>query len=245
MRTSLVALMTALVGFIVGWASHTARTHETVRYILQPAKTSVPIVAKAAPTFPERPKPDLDSPEPSSDRVATVPTSIHGDLPNLPPAMTDLGPAAPLPPTKTLPTADLNADEARVRRIVLGAGGEVVSSGDATDSGGKVGRSLVAEMLPGGSKRIGVALRQALGNRVVLSEGGSIGGSSTEVRKAEDALTALKKDLEKAQHDFMPGSPFLRNTEDAYREGEKNLAEVRRTYARQRLNILLRSDSGG
>lgn len=249
MRTPLVALAASLVGFIVGWTSHRGPVRETIRYVVPPPSSGSNGVAKAEPTFPEMPKPPLDAPEPTMDAaVATVlptPAPLTGDLPKLPPASDATAEAAPLTPAKGLPLADLNADEARARQVVLRMGAEVVSSADAQDPNGKVGRSLIAEVAPGGATRLQSALREALGSRVVTSDGGTVAGSTTEVRKAEDELTALKKQLEKAQDDFLPNAPALKNVEDAYREGERNLAEVRRTYARQRLNILLRPAPGG
>ncbi len=143
MRTSLVAIVTALTGFILGWTLHSGKAHETVRYVVPPSKAPSTVAKTEAP-FPDLPKPPLDTPHPSSDRDSSPalpsnsPPSLVGDLPALPPATTDGGPIAPLAPAKKLPIADLNADEALARRVVLGVGGEIVSSADAQDSSARL-----------------------------------------------------------------------------------------------------------
>ena len=221
------------------------KPHETLSIVGVPVKAAPVLVAKSEPPFPERPKPPLETPKPVFDSVASTAAAapLVGELPHLPSATVESGPIEPLvpvAPTTHLPVADLNADEALARRVVLGVGGEVVSSADARDSTGKVGRSLVVETTPHGLARLQTALRKALGDRAVMSEAGSVGGSSPEIRKAEDALAVQKKQLDRARVDFLPKAPILQDLEDTYRTAERNLADARRATARQRLNVLLR-----
>ena len=246
MRTPLIAAVTALVGFLLGWALRGGETRrERTIPIVSPAGPLARVERKLAPSFPDYPKPSLETPRAVAERPTpsvAVPPSIGG-LSGLPPATGEIGPLAPLP-TKAPPVADLNADEALARRVALGLGAEIVSSSDARDAGGMVGRTLVTEIAPKDVERLRSSLRAALGSRATLSDGGTVEGAGTEVRKAEDDLATLKKQLSRAQDDFLPNSPFLRNVEDAYRVGERNLAETRRVHARQRLVVLLRPIPG-
>lgn len=241
MRTAIaVTALAAALGFGAGWAMH-GGPHEVVRTVYRDLPAPKPtLVAKVQPLFPDYPKPPLDPPVATPDSSSSVrPEPLAGNVPQLPSLEGPISPLVPNAPAK-LPTEDLNADEALVRRIVGGMGGEVVSSADAKDATGKVGRALVAEIGPGGLERLRTALRQALGDRAVLSDGGAVGGSSAETRKAEDALAELKRKRDRARIDFLPQAPTLRDLEEATLKGERALAELRRTASRRRLDVLLR-----
>ena len=245
MRTAIaVTAFAAALGFGAGWVAH-GGPHEVVRTVYKRAAPSPkPILVAKAELLPEYPKPPLDPPV-ATPMVSSAspsngqPEPLSGNLPQLPSPEGAIGPMVPDAPAK-LPAEDLNADEALARRIVDGLGGEVVSSADAKDATGKVGRALVAETGAGGLERLRAALRKALGDRAVLNDGGAGGGSSPETRKAEDALAELKRKRDRARIDFLPQSPTLRDLEEATLKGERALAELRRTASRQRLNILLR-----
>jgi hypothetical protein len=204
-------------------------------------------------TLPTYPKPSLEPPvatsEPSVPAFGTSPEPLVGNFPALPSAGTggprgSIGPLDPNVPTK-LPTADLNADEALARRTVLQSGGEIVASSDAKDSTGKVGRTLVAEVASASATELRSALRKALGDRVVLSDAGTVPSSSPTLRKAEEALAAAKKQVEQARIDFLPQAPALRQMEEDYLAQERAVAQQRRASGHLRLNILLRPTLGG
>ncbi len=240
MRTALaVSALAAALGFGAGWAWR-GTPRETTRLVYRDRPVPAPIT-KAAPRFPDYPKPPLETPVPEKSLGSRAPTILVGDLPRLPGMsgpFVPQGPLAPDVPTK-LPADELNADEALARRTILSIGADVVSATDAKDASGKVGRALVAEADHESLERLRAALRKALGNRAVLSDGGAVGGSP-DTRKAEDALAALKKQRDRARIDFLPESPTLRDLEEATLKAERALADLRKTSARQRLNILLR-----
>ena len=160
------------------------------------------------------------------------------------------GPIAPLNPalpstTSELPVADLAADEAQVRRIVIASGGRVVSSADAEDTLGRVGRNVAFESSREGIDRIATALQSAMRNRIVVSKGGLIENSTPDIRKAEDELAALQEKRDKARIDFLPEAPILVDLERSTREAERNLAKRKRVASRQRMNVLIRATAGG
>lgn len=241
MRGWIAAAVTAVVGIGVGWLLR-GRPEEKIRVVTLPS--APPKAAPPAPSppaerpFPEHPKPPLEAPQPVVE--STPPPPLIGALPKLPGAIGGgVGPLSPLMPPK-LPTADLNADEALARRIVLQAGGQIVSASDAKDSTGKVGRMLVAETDREGREALRMALRSALGDRVLLSEGGSVAGTSPEVEKEEKELEAARKKRDQARRDFLPEAPALRQIEEDYRNQERAMTDLRKSTARPRLNILLR-----
>lgn len=258
MRIAIVACVALLIGLALGLSMRDEPT-TTTKYVYRDAPVATKPKAASAPSFPTMPKPPVQSPTPvvegSPTTVASnnpIPAPLVGDLPRLPAAGPGgfggpIGPMIPTVPTvpTALPTADLNADEALARRLVLAAGGDIVSSSDAKDASGKIGRALVAEASGGVRAKIEGALRRSLGDRVILSDGGSVGGSSSETRKAEDALAALRKQRDQARIDFLPNAPTLLDIEEAYRKQERALADLRKAASHQRLNVLIRPALGG
>ena len=250
MRTAIaVTLTAALLGFGAGWLAH-SEPIPVVRYIERPAE--VDQVTHSKRPFPEKPKPPLEAPVASVATPIAQPEGISGALPAVPPmALPPIsgGPIGPLSPeltpaTPDLPVADLAADEARVRRVVLALGGRVVSSADAKDTLGKVGRNIAVESDPVAMEKIASALQTALKNRIVLSKGGLVENSSPEIRKAEDALATLRGKRDKARIDFLPQAPILIDLEETTRIAERDLARRKRASSRQRLNILIRPAAG-
>ena len=253
MRTAIaVTLVAVALGFGAGWFAR-GTPEPVVRYDERPALRQ-PLVAKVETPFPDKPKPPLIPPTPVPTPIDTVtkgdpnvpaPPSMIGRLPSaaleeLPPAFGEaIVPLTPTPPQETLP-ADLAADEARARRIVLQNGGTVVSGADARDGAGKVGRTLVVETRATGRDRVRKALRAAFGGRIVLSDAGASPGSSPEIRKAEDELTTLRKQRDQARIDFLPNAPTLIDLEESTLKAERQLADLRRAAGRQRLNLMLR-----
>ena len=242
MRTVTVACIALAAGLVVGWSIRDEPRVVTKFVYRDVTVPTMPVAVVEKPTFPDTPKPPVEKPVPTVvapmvSANAPIPTPLVGELPKLPAVD---GPIAPITPAAPLPTADLNADEALARRLVLAAGGDVVSGSDAKDASGKVGRALVAEASMGGRVRIEGALRKALGDRVILSDGGVAGGSTAEIRKAEDGLLALRKQRDQARLDFLPNAPALQDLEDAFRRQERALAVMKRATSRQRLNILIR-----
>ena len=244
MRTALVACVALSIGLAVGWSMREPPRTITKLVYRDPPPPVKPVAVAQRPSFPATPKPPVEKPTPvdAPPEVAQsvpVPAPLVGDLPRLPAASGPIGPMVPPTPAGS-PSADLNADEALARRLVLARGGDIVSASDAKDASGKIGRALVAEMPSGGRSRVEGALRHALGDRIILSDGGSTGGSTAETRKAEDALLALRKQRDQARLDFLPNAPALLDIEDAYRRQERALSGLRKATNRQRLNILIR-----
>lgn len=195
--------------------------------------------------FPERPKPPLDLPVPFGGDQASPPTSpspLVGNLPSLPSTSPDVAATGPLAPNVAakLPIADLNADEALAKRLVIGAGGDIVSVSDAKDGSGKVGRSLVAETGPERVKALEGSLRASLHDRVVISDAGTVGGSTPELEKAEEGLATAEKARDRARVDFLPQAPILRQIEDDYARMQQSVAAIRKRIARRRINVMIR-----
>lgn len=241
MRIWIVAALTTVVGCGVGWLLR-GQPHETIRVVTLPPKVA-PLKSPAPPPkFPDLPKPPLETPQPVADETTPSPSALIGDIPRLPNASGPTGmivPMTPDVPTK-LPVADLNADEALARRTILGIGADIVSSSDAKDATGKIGRTLVAETASADREKLRSALRQALGDRIIISDGGSVGGTSPEIQKAEAALETARKKRDQARIDFLPQAPTLRQIEDDVLAQERAVAEMRKSVARLRLNVLIR-----
>ena len=204
------------------------------------------------PSFPEKPKPPLVAPISVRTPGEPPPNALVGTLPRmpngpLPPAMGGtigpLNPGVPLP-TEEPTNASLSADEATIRRLVIAGGGRIVSSADAKDVAGKVGRNIVVEASAATTSDIASALRRALEDRVVLSKGGLVETSTPEIRKAEDVLSSLREKRDKARVDFLPQAPILLDLEESTRAAERALARLKRAASRQRLNVLLRPAAG-
>ncbi len=244
---TLVAVVAALgLGGAFGWVLH-GGPKEVVKIVERPVRVAT--MPRARPQrFPDYPKPAFELPPPESSDGAggtgaigtPMPSVIVGDLPNLPTTSAGDPGIALTPDVPVSPVADLNADEALTRRIVLQGGGEIVSSADAKDATGKIGRTLVAETLPAARDAIRAALRKALGDRAILSDGGSVDATGPELQKAEADLAAARKQRDKARLDFLPEAPALKGIEEEYARLEKVASDLRKASTRLRLNILLR-----
>jgi hypothetical protein len=238
MRTWIVVALTAFIGIGIGWLMHDSSSENARFAQLSPQPKRVQIPIDSGPTFPELPKPPLETPIPITDEVVGQPAPLMGNISSLPsPAGGPIGPYAPNVPDQ-LPTADLNADEALARRIILENGGDVVASSDAKDSSGKIGKSLVAEVKGLGVDGLRAALRKTLGDRAVLSDGGTVPG--TVPTAAEDALAVAKRKRDQARIDFLPEAPALRQIEEDYLAQERAVAQIRKASGRARLNVLIR-----
>ena len=244
MRTWIVAAITAVLGVAAGWLLRGEPT-EAVRVVTLPPKEAPPPKKAPEPEFPDYPKPTVEPPKPIVEEIATAPPPLVGSFPTLP-ATGPGGPAGPLEPNRPdkAPAAGRTADEALARRVVLQAGGEIVSSADAKDAMGKVGRTLVAETDAKNRDKLQDALRKALGDRAILSEAGSATNTTPAIRKAEEALETKRKERDKARIDFLPTAPILRGIEDDYAAQERVLADLKKTGARIRLTILIRPTLG-
>lgn len=251
-----IAVGTLTIGVLVGRGWREAKTPPPVIVANPPAGPSTndqldePRVARLG-----SPKPSILPPDPILDdsnaalgdqNPALNPPVIPGDLPHLPatPLSGGIGPvavASPLSPDlpATLPTADLNADEAAVRRLVLKSGGQVQSAQVAKDASGIVGRSLLVEIPATASRGLRSALAAKLHDRVLITEAGQ-GSSDPNLKKAEEELAAAKKERDQARIDFLPQAPALRQIEERYAALEKSVQERRNLLGRTRLNILLR-----
>ncbi len=240
MRTWIIVALTAFIGIGIGWLMHDSSAEDAkfARLAFAPKGKLAPVTTE--PKFPEMPKPPVETPTPIPDEVTAQPSPLVGSFPNLPaPSGGPIGPYAPNVPAQ-LPTADLNADEALARRTILESGGDVVASSDAKDSSGKIGKSLVAEVAGSGLDSLRAALRKALGNRAVLSDGGTVAAAGAVPKAAEEALAAAKKKRDQARIDFLPEAPALRQIEEDYLTQERSVAEMRKVGARARLNVLIR-----
>ncbi len=247
MRTLIVAVLTAVLGVGVGWLLRGQPT-ETLRVVTLPPKTTPVVEKKPEPEFPDYPKPPVEPPKPIVEENATTtpaPPPLVGNFQSLPETIPNglSGPLEPALPDK-VPAADLNADEALARRTILQAGGEIVSSADAKDTMGKVGKTLVAEISAGDSDKLKGALRKALGDRIILSDAGTSNASNPATKKAEEALEAKRKERDKARIDFLPEAPILRQIEEEYRAQERALADLKKSGAKQRITILIRPTLG-
>lgn len=235
------------LGFGFGWASHKREPSPALPYRPRYSETSV-ANRDIEPSFPEHPKPPLETPVPIPDLSTRAVPSLGGDLPNLPVAGPEgsgpIGTGTPMTPdlpNGPPPAADLNADEARAKRIVLESGADVISVSDARDDAGTIGRSIVAETAPSDRDPLRKALRKALGARAVISDAGA-GPSDDDpgLKKMEDELALARKRRDKDRIDFLPQSPILQDEEEAVLKMERALALRRKESSRVRLNILLR-----
>jgi hypothetical protein len=190
-----------------------------------------PVPKETKPVMPAKKAEDLSAPA----NAETTPAPIVGDLPNLPTTIPS-GPLAPLTPTPAQ-RGDLKADEALVRRIVTEQEGDVVSAESSED----LGRTLVAEVAPERQSSLKSALRKTLGSRAVLTDAGTVPGSTPELKRMEDELALARKRRDQARLDFLPEAPILKGIEEDTLALERRITEVRRAAARVRLNVLLRS----
>ena len=250
MRTWTIAAIAAVLGAAAGWLLRGQPVERirvvTLRPKAAPLAPRLPQTQLSVPVFPDLPKPPLETPVPSLESTEPTPSPLVGTFPALPAAGGPIGsgggPTGPLMPEvgEKPPLADLKADEALARRVVLQSGGDVVSSDDAKDAMGKVGRMLVVETDFEGRAGLRSALRRALGDHAVLSDGGSSPGTSPAIQKAEEALELLRKGRDKARVDFLPEAPILQQMEEDYLAKEREVAAMRKKAARLRLTILLR-----
>lgn len=254
-----VAASAAGLGIGAGWLAR-GNAPVAVHVVQAPPHTAPKPSERPAPSasFPEYPKPALVAPveERTPTTVAKAGSPLSGELPPLPkgsvsplsgPLPGPLPGAGPVVPdvSPASSAADLNADEALVRRTALQMGAEILSADDAKDSSGKVGRNLVAELPSAAREPLRAALRRALGDRAILSDGGIVPGNGPDAKKADDALAALKKRRALARVDYLPGAPVLRDLDEAILKQERSAAETRQRGARTRLIVFLHPVLGG
>lgn len=243
-----IAAATLAIGLLVGRQWRTLKQPAPVILAKPPVRAvtpppslqSQPKVAKL-----DTPKPPVLAPDVQPDLDPSTPLAVPGNLPHLPPAPLSggIGPVSasvPLSPDlPTLPVADLKADEAAIRRLVIQYGGQVQTAQEAKDTSGTVGRSLVVDVPATVTKDLRSALTAKLHDRVIITETG-LSSSDPTLKKAEDELAAAKKERDQARIDFLPQAPALRQIEERYAALEKSVIERRGLLGRTRLNILLR-----